>query len=345
MTGRMAGVDGTRLEFGLALDFGTERTTLNRVLDDYVPLLHLAEGHGFRTVWAGESFPSRPGAFHLPSPLLVLAALAPRTSLRLGTGVTLLPLWNPLRLAYDAAVLDQLTGGRLTVGVGAGSPHDWVRFGVERQTVGRRMDEMLAALKALWRGEDSFRGEVVSVERGVWPRPAQRGGPPLWVGGRVPRTAVRAARHGDAWYAATQYLFREVADGAARYRAALQHEGRDPQSAIVSVNRLCVLDDEHARAEAVGGPYVERVLDLYARIGALVDPAGTRLPPGEPLLPRVRDDVCLLGSPETVAVELERYVAAGVTHVQLRVAPGDMPADLVARTIRLAGERLLPRFA
>lgn len=334
-----------RIQFGLAMDFGTQRATLDRVLDEYAPLLELAERLGFRSVWAGESFPTRSAAFHLPSPLLVLAALVPRTSLRLGTGVTLLPLWQPLRLASDAAVLDQLSGGRLTLGVGAGSPRDWTRFGIDRATVGRRMDEVLVALKALWAGEDGFRGEVVAVERGIWPRPVQPGGPPLWVGGKVPRSAVRAARHGDAWYAATQYRFREVADGAARYRAALQQEGREPRGATVSVNRLCVLDEDPARAEAVGGPHVERVLDLYARIGVLFDASGMPLAPGEPLLPRVREEVCLVGSPESVATQVERYAAAGVTHVQLRVAPGDMPADLVAQTIRLAGERLLPRFA
>src|SRR5581483_1084290 len=67
-----------RMEFGLALDLGTERTTLDRVLDEYVPLLDLAERQGFTSVWAGETYPTGPGYFHLPSPLLALAAPAPR---------------------------------------------------------------------------------------------------------------------------------------------------------------------------------------------------------------------------------------------------------------------------
>ena len=67
----------------------------------------------------------------------------------LGTGVILLPMCHPITIAYDAAVLDQICGGRLVIGVGIGRPHDWARFGLERAEIGDRMDEMLAALKAL----------------------------------------------------------------------------------------------------------------------------------------------------------------------------------------------------
>src|SRR2546430_400022 len=100
----------SRLRFGLALDFGTERATIERLLDEYLPLIRLAEGYGFESVWLGQHLPAESGRFHLPSPLLVLAALAPQTKMTLGTGVILLPMCHPLTLAYDAAVLDQLSG-------------------------------------------------------------------------------------------------------------------------------------------------------------------------------------------------------------------------------------------
>ena len=117
-------------EFGLALDFGTERAPLHVVLDEYEPVLRLAEGYGFHSVVAGQSFPARPGSFHVASPFLALAALAPRTSLRLGTGVTLQPAWQPLNLAYDGAILDQLSGGRFFMGIAVANPGDWERFGM-----------------------------------------------------------------------------------------------------------------------------------------------------------------------------------------------------------------------
>src|SRR5918912_850923 len=195
------------MEFGLALDFGTERATLDRVLDEYLPLLDLAERQGFTSVWAGESYPTGPGYFHLPSPLL---------------------MWPPMRLAYDAAVLDQLTGGRLVLGLGLGAPPTWARFGVPREGMADRIDETLALLRALWSGADGYHGKILSVEGGIAPRPVQPGGPPLWVGGLVARSARRAARYGDGWYASSNYRFGEIARQAARYREALAAEGKDP---------------------------------------------------------------------------------------------------------------------
>src|SRR5439155_13024656 len=110
----------TSMKFGMALDFATPVRSLDQQLDRYMELIRLAERYGFDSLTAGEGYATRPDWGHVSSPLLVLAALAPRTSLRLGTSVTLLPAWNPLKLAYDAAVTDQLTSGRLILGIGLG---------------------------------------------------------------------------------------------------------------------------------------------------------------------------------------------------------------------------------
>jgi alkanesulfonate monooxygenase SsuD/methylene tetrahydromethanopterin reductase-like flavin-dependent oxidoreductase (luciferase family) len=93
-----------------------------------------------------------------PSPLLLLAALAQRTSLRLATSVTILPLKHLLGFAYDGASLDQLTAGRLDLGVAVGQAWLQRRFGVDPSTVGDWMDEALQALKALWSGSQGFEG-------------------------------------------------------------------------------------------------------------------------------------------------------------------------------------------
>jgi alkanesulfonate monooxygenase SsuD/methylene tetrahydromethanopterin reductase-like flavin-dependent oxidoreductase (luciferase family) len=332
------------IRFGLALDFGTRRTTLDHVVAEYVPLIRLAERYGFESVWAGESYPTAPGGFHLPSPLLVLAALAPQTSVRLGTGVTLVPMWHPLRLAYDSAVLDQIAGGRFVLGVGLGNPGDWRRFGVDRDTIADRMDETLRMLRALWAGEQGYHGQLLSTERGIGPLPTRAGGPPLWVGGAAPRSARRAAQFGDAWYSSTNYTFATIAQQAERYRKALAATGKDPAAAVVSINRLAFVapTDEQARSE--GGQYVERVLERYASVGALRAPEGEERNAPHPLLAAAAADLCLVGSPESVSARLADYAAAGVTHVQMRVAPGDMPSELIARSITLAGEQILPRF-
>jgi alkanesulfonate monooxygenase SsuD/methylene tetrahydromethanopterin reductase-like flavin-dependent oxidoreductase (luciferase family) len=324
-----------RLSFGLALDLGT-RGRLDAALDGYAPVLESAERAGYTSIFAGETFPTRAaGAAHLPAPLLALAALAQRTGLRLGTGVTLLPLWQPLRLAYEAAVLDQLCGGRLILGVGAGTRHEWARWGVDATQMADRLDETLAALRALWSGENGFAGRLVRVEGGVGPQPLQPAGPPLWVGGLSSRAARRAAELGDAWYGATQYRLNAVAAQVERYRAALAALGKDSVGATVSINRLLFVGDTSQEAERLGWPAVRRVLDFYIGAGLLQDTGDGDL----------REQVCLIGSPDDVRGQVARYAAVGVTHLQLRVAPADLPLEQVRRSVERFGGEVLPALA
>ena len=335
-----------RLRIGLALDWGTERGTLDRTLKEYLPLIELAERYRFDSLWVGQHYPTDPDMFHPPSPLLVLAAVAPHTSMVLGTGVLLLPMWNPIQLAYECAVLDQLCGGRLVLGVGIGRPRDWTKFGLRREIIGQRTDEMLAALRALWSGADGYEGETISCPGAIWPRPIQPNGPPLWVGGSINRAMRRAATLGDAWYAGSTHQLSAIAETVERYRAALTAAGKNPAMARVSANRSTVIAETREEAMREGGPYLEALMHVYRRLGGGL----TRLPNGEmadastEILPHLAEEVCLIGSPDDVAAQLEAYVAAGVTDVALRVSMSDIPIELARRTIALAGEHVVPRF-
>jgi alkanesulfonate monooxygenase SsuD/methylene tetrahydromethanopterin reductase-like flavin-dependent oxidoreductase (luciferase family) len=334
-----------RLRFGLALDWSTERMTLDQLLKEFLPLIELAERSGFESVWVGQHYPTEPAElFHPPAPLLVMAAIAPHTSMGLGTGVLLLPMWNPISLAYDGAVLDQLCGGRLVIGVGIGRPRDWRKFGLEREIISQRTDEMLEALRALWSGADGYEGKVISAPGAIWPRPIQRNGPPLWVGGTIGRAIRRAATLGDAWYAGSTAHLSGITATSARYRTELSAAGKDPASARVAANRSTVIGETSEQAWREGGPYLEKLMHTYRKIGGMRVPDGRELTADTEILPLAADEVCLIGSPDEVNAQLEQYVAGGVTDVALRVAPSDMPIEVAARTIRLTGERIIPRF-
>lgn len=327
-----------RLEFGLAIDLGVgpafERLERAR------RLVALAEDHGFRSVWAGESYPTAGESFHASSPLLFLAALASLTSLRLGTGVTLLPAWHPLRLAYDAAALDRITGGRLTLGVGIGTPALWRRFSGPSVDVGGWADEALQALRELWSGADGFRGRHLVVEGGVAPPPAQPGGPPLWVGGRVARATRRAAERGDGWYAATNYRIGEIERQAGRYAEECARLGK-PVGAV-AVNRLAVVSGSRDAAISDGGRALEAVVSSYVAMGAIL---GDDRRPADPLRdPGLLEDLLLTGDPDAVNEQVQRYATAGVTHLQARVLPGDLPLEVAERTIKLLGTEVLPAW-
>ncbi len=288
-----------RIQFGLALDFWSATRPLPTLLEEYVGLLDLAEGYGFDSVWAGENRPSAAQPGHLPSPLLVLASLARSTRLRLGTGVVLAPIWHPLQLAYDCAVLDHISGGRLILGVGVGAPYLMKRYGLPPEQTAARMDETLRTLKQAWKGE-------------INPAPVQAGGPPIWVGGKIRRSAERAAELGDGWYAATQYHLGVIQRQAAIYRERWSALGRDATAAVVAVNRTTFVSDTDEEARREGKAYVGQVLNSYRAIRGLTDDQDNPYPPEADLFETLGEEHYFCGSPETCAANMSKYVEAGV---------------------------------
>ncbi|MBD0694695.1 TIGR03619 family F420-dependent LLM class oxidoreductase [Streptomyces sp. CBMA123] len=137
-------------------------------------------------------------------PFTVLAWLAGTTSrIGLGTTVAILPYRHPLLVARTVANIDQLSGGRFTLGVAAGwAPGEFAALGVPYNQRGARSDEYLAAIKACWAGERaSFQGRYVSfTDLSTGPLPVQPAGPPVWVGGHSRGALRRAVRYGDAWH-------------------------------------------------------------------------------------------------------------------------------------------------
>jgi len=333
------------VRFGLALDFWSTTKPLDKLLDDYTTLLALGEKYGFESVWAGENRPQVPEPGHVPSPLLVLAGLAHSTRLRLGTGVMLLSIWHPLQLAYDTAMLDQISAGRLILGVGVGSPALMKRYGVPPDEAASRMDEALILLKKLWAGEEEFEGKHFHVKGRVYPGPVQPGGPPIWVGGKIRRSVERAAAYGDGWYSATQYHFELIKKQARQYRELLAARNQDPSKATVAINRTTFVADTDEQARREGKPYVSSVLNFYGQFGAIQDAQGNPLDPQTDLFETVGDEIYLAGSPETCLESIRKYRdEAGVNYFNLRVSPSNMPLELAARTITLLGERVLPHF-
>ena len=171
-----------------------------------------AERLGFESIWVGEhpvlidphEPPSPlPSRSEMMDPIPALAFAAARTErIRLGSGIVILPLRNPVTLAKELATIDVLSQGRLMVGVGVGYvPGEYEAMGVPFNTRGRRADEYVDALRVLWGEEQpSFHGDFVSFD-GIQcrPQPMQRPGPPIHASGMssaARRRAVAARRVG-----------------------------------------------------------------------------------------------------------------------------------------------------
>ncbi len=175
-----------------------------------VRLARLAEELGYTSWWAGDHVvlpsPRVPASPMEPTdpildPLVHLAYVAAVTErLELGTGIVILPQRNPLVLAKQAASLDVLSGGRLLLGVGAGYLEPELRaIGVAMAERGRRTDEYLDAMTALWTDPaPAYRGEFVEFrDVDAHPRPAR---PRIVVGGHSPAAFRRAVSRGHGWF-------------------------------------------------------------------------------------------------------------------------------------------------
>ena len=332
------------LKFGLALDFWNPTKPLSKQVDDFASLLQLAERYDFDSVWAGEGHLTQPAPNHVPSPLLMLAAIAQRTRLRLGTGVLLLPLYHPLRVAHEAAILDHLTDGRLTLGIAIGHPQLWQRYGIPANEVASRMDEALLVLKKSWLGETQYRGKHFEFDGRLYPGPVQSGGPPLWVGGNIRRSLVRAAELADGWYAATEFHFEAVKRQARRYRELLKSTNDQTAHGTVCVNRATLVAKTDRQAIEESQPYIGAMLGFYASIGHLKDAAGDSID-ARNYAALVDEEICLVGSVESCVRRIRKYRdEAGVDHINFRVAPGDMPLELARRSITLLGESVIPQI-
>ena len=299
--------------FGVALDFGSSLRSVAAQLERQAGILQYAEDAGFSMVAAGEVL--APTAFHLPNALEVLAAVALRTRVRLCTGIALLPAWDVEKLALDAAELDQLSGGRLTLGIGLGSAALRRSAGWPENHAGQTVDDYLAKLRSLW------------TDGSLAISPVQPGGPPIWVGGSIRRSARRAARLGQGWYAGINFRLSRLPVNVGWYHDALRSENTPVEHGQVVINRLVLAAESDSELAELSELYLAETLKAYA--------AGQDLA-------SVTADVALVGTPEQIVAQAERYRAAGVTHIFCRLSLDAMPEDVVRRTITLLGREVIP---
>lgn len=192
-------------------------------LDGVLEHARLAERLGFDHLIAGSHLLDTELGPTL-EPVTMLAVIAGATSrIRLATSVLILPLYNPVVLANQAATLDRLSGGRFTLGVGTGwHAGEFEAVGSPFGERGRRTDEYLATLRTLWE-KDSATVKIAAA-------PSTPGGPEVWVGGGSTAALRRAVRFGDAWHGSgldpkalreTHIRLRDLADAAGRPEPAV----------------------------------------------------------------------------------------------------------------------------
>ncbi|HEX6329748.1 MAG TPA: LLM class flavin-dependent oxidoreductase [Actinomycetota bacterium] len=326
---------------------GSSRT-FAREYREMLELVRLAEATGFDSVWVSEHHGASDG--YLPSILPMLGAFAAATErILLGTGLVLAPLHHPLRLAEDAAVVDQLSGGRLVLGLGIGWREEEFRmFGVSMRERALRTEETIEILRRAWTGRRfSFHGRAHAFDRvRVTPPPARPGGPPIYLGGYSEIAVRRAGRLADG-YVADAMPAEDVRRSMAIAEEAARGAGRDPASlGLALTQNAFVWPDDGAWDLVASG--VAHQLGAYEawEAGADTPDLDELSIPDRPVEELRRWTPT--GRPDEVAAALAPLVAPYAdradVHLIVRLHYPGMELDVAARAIELFASDVLPRL-
>src|SRR5580704_1949072 len=219
-------------------------------------LARRAEDAGYASLWSFQRLLVPEGSGMEPvyrsvlDPIVALGYVAASTSrIRLGVAVVNLPFVSPAVLAKQAATVDVLSGGRLDLGLGIGwMPEEFAATGASTARRGARTEEYLAVLRTLWADEvSSFGGEFYTIPAGRQdPRPVQRPGPPVLLGGMSRPAIERAGRIADGWITSSRADLSKISEAVGTIKEAAAAAGRDP-GALRIVCRGAVLAGEEAK--------------------------------------------------------------------------------------------------
>ena len=261
--------------------------------------------HLFNTGYIRERLEGKP-YYHPMSTLSYLAATTKRVML--GTSVLVLPYHNPVELAKYTASLDQISGGRVILGVGVGAmTEEFAALGISMRERASLTNECIAIMKELWTNPSP------SYESKRWnfndllfsPKPVQKPHIPLWIGGSSPGALRRAALRGDGWHP-TGVSPEDFSIGRSEISEMATAAGRDPDSLTWSLR---------VEVEAHGGPSSERAAGR-ARLSG--------------------DDL------DSMVTSLAAYETAGVQHVILALNTGD--AATITQLMETIARDVVPRF-
>ncbi len=306
------------------------------------------ERAGFRSYHVAEHHGTPLG--HASSPGLYLSAVAQRTtSLRFGPLVYILPLYHPLRLAEEVAMLDALSGGRFELGYGRGiSPIEMGFYGVDMAEQQERADEALeVVLKALTHERLTHQGRFFSFDDvPMLQRPTQRPHPPLWYGTNVPASAARCAREGLNMV--TLLAGEPMQATISGYKQAYAQSGGVPEDMpLVGVGRHIVIADSDEQALALARPAFARwrasFVHLWEQRGG--DNPFVRNFPQDWEALEATGAACA-GSPERVREFVLRDAEfGGYSCFLAQLAFGDLGVAAVTRSAQLFGSEVMPAFA
>jgi alkanesulfonate monooxygenase SsuD/methylene tetrahydromethanopterin reductase-like flavin-dependent oxidoreductase (luciferase family) len=292
-----------------------------------------ADDLGFETVFIGEHHGAEDG--YIPSSMVLMSAIAARTKrIEIHLSALLLTMHHPLRLAEDLAVLDIVSGGRLTVTAGMGyRPHEFEMFGVDIKKRLKIYNDTIEVLGKAWTGEPfEFEGRTVRVT----PKPVQKPGPKIIIGGSTEASAARAAKMGFDYMPGYPALYEN-------YRQERRKLGlpEPPPLPNQGPNFLFVTDDPE-RDWRVVGPHVLYTTNSYAQWATERGTGATMYKMLESIEELKMQPIFQVVTPE----QCVGYAKSLEPHGELQFQPlfGGLDPQIAWRSLRLFEREVLPRL-
>ncbi|GGC48379.1 LLM class flavin-dependent oxidoreductase [Chelatococcus reniformis] len=330
------------LRLGVAYDFrnpavsGLSHHELYASIIEQVAWL---DGLGLDLVWFTEHHFVEDG--YLPSWVPVAGAMAARTKhVRFSCDVCLLPFNHPIRLAEDLAVLDNISNGRVEIGVGMGyAPHEFRGFGIPQARRVSLTDEGLAVLRLAFTGEKfSFTGKRYTFEDvTIRPGYVQEGGPPLWVAAMSEPGARRAAQHKANLL--PQGMRASTLD---TWAADLRAHGTDPSEFRVGIIRSCLVTDDRERDWQTVRAAERRRMEVYDRFRQESGGPGgaSGITPGEAI-----PQTWIVGNVDHCVTELTAFIEEyGLTDIVTWAVPPGLRTDDMNPSLELYAREVAPRL-
>jgi probable F420-dependent oxidoreductase len=311
-------------------------------------LAALADAAGFDSFWLAEHHAASDG--YNPALLPFLAAVAARTTrLEIGTGVMLAPFHNPLRIAEDAAVVDNISGGRLNLGLGLGwAPEEYRMFGAPQKGRGKLLSEFAQILKRAWTQDRfSFSGDHFAYDDiSITPKPARAGGPLIWLGGSADAALRRSALYGDGYFPPSGAGFDALPELAEKLLALRREVNPDAPYRFGAFQNLGIGDSEDDAWASIrdGVMHVRGSYMLWGQGARDVAAARDAMAPMEQ---QVRGS-CLVGTPEQLVEKMrpamEKIDSLGFadTFVSFILAPPGMPAARAHEAVERFAAEVIP---
>ncbi len=320
---------------------------LNQVLEQVT----LAEELGWECQWFTEHHFLQYGG-PIPNPAVMLAAAAARTSrIRLGSAISILPLHHPIQTAEDYAMVDALSGGRLEFGIGRGNTAlDYMVYGVDRAESQARLDEALEIIRKAWSRERfSHHGHFWQIDEcTLTPRPDQSaagGLPPIWVASLSPETTRWAGANGFHLMTVSHPQPPERVNAAVGvWRQALRDAGRDPARFFNKLHFRVYVHADRAHAREVAETAILRYENLQEARHQQGAPEITRAHyDWEGMLAQGRN---IYGNPDDCVRQLQAALHHfdGVDIVSTTFNFGGIPFAEVLASMRLFAREVMPAF-